>query len=256
MKKPILIFLLFAQISMLAQISKDSFIVNYINSGATPIFSFFGEDKVYLDEETLKINNYIGSPLLFDSWAEAEVTFSDGKKIYIPKLNYDALSDQLIVYSKKLNNKIPLVSLDKNSVDKVLFKTDEGNKLFYRLPALTFNDTKPKMDFFEVFASSPGKVYLIKSYYKKISHNRLSDMPYSDSQQAYVIRTYAQYYLKNKDGIFIPLKLKKKAVFRALADSDHEKDLKTFIKKNKLNLSDPFDVQKLLEYYHKKLKAQ
>ena len=264
MKQVFLILSMWISISLTAQ---ENFVyANYINGtnkhelGATSLVSSFGKENIFLDDNIIKINNYKGTPLLLKSWAQAEVLFSDGKLYKMPYVNYDALSDQFVVYlkgNKVKNNELfdkdlPLISLKPEDVVSLTLKNADNYRKFIKVSELHFLNP-PKTRFFEYYSDSPEDAFVLRSYLKKIAHNRLSDMPYSDSLEEFVFNYYDQDYIKNNNGMYIPVKLKKKTVFKVLNDPKHEKALKNYIKKHKLKMSKPEDVQKLLEYYYKEL---
>ena len=220
-----------------------------------------GEDDVDIDYKNIQIRGYKGSPLLLYRWAKAEVLFNDGKFYKIPYVNYDALSDQFVVYLKDFkgeikgmaNDKFPLIALNKKSIVSISLKNENEHKKFIHLTPVRFLE-EPKSEFFEYFSEHPKDAYVLKSYYKKITQNRLKAVPYTDSPETYAFKTYIRYYILNKDKTYVSTNLSKKNVLSALGDKAREAELKKYIKKNKLRLSRPEDVQKLLEYYFKEQK--
>jgi hypothetical protein len=221
----------------------------------------FGKDNIVIDDQNIKISQYLGSPLLFEEWLEAEVLFDDAKRYRIPYVNYDAIGDHFIIYVKNLSKevgdiadkKFPIIGLKDESIINISLSDKNGIRNFIKITPEHFN-VKPKTVFFEYFSENPGKVYIVKNYYKTITRNKLKDMPYSDTPEEFVFKTYQNYFIKNPDGIFvIKSSLGKKKVFRILNDKSNENKLKAFIKKRKLRMSNPVDVQKLLEYYYDEL---
>ena len=231
------------------------------NINAYSLSNTLGDSPLEIDDENLHIPGYKGSPLLLYEWADAAALFNDGKLVNISLVNYDALSDQFVVYvpdvkeeiEGMLTKKFPLVALDKKNLIAVALKNKDEFKKFVKVSPLRFKN-KSKTDFFEYFASAPKDAYVLKSYYKKVGQNRLNAVPYSDSHETYAFKTYTRYFIRNKDKLFVATALGKKNVLRALGDSSQEKALKSYIKKNKLKMSHPEDVQRLLEYYFKELK--
>ena len=216
------------------------------------------EDAVEIGDKNIHIRGYKGSPFLLYRWAQAEVLFNDGKFYKIPYVNYDALSDQFVVYLKDFkgevkgltNKKFPLIALNKESIVSISLKNESEHKKFIRLSPVRFLE-KPKSEFFEYFSSHPKNAYILKSYYKKITQNRLKAVPYTDSHETYAFKTYVRYYILNKNKVYVWAKRGKKNILNALGDKAREAELKKYIKQNKLKLTRPEDVQKLLEYYFK-----
>jgi len=231
------------------------------NINAYTISTRFGEDALEIDDKNIQIKGYKGSPFLLYKWAKAEVLFNDGKFYKIPYVNYDALSDQFVAYLKDFKDEIkgmvnpefPLIALNKNSIVSISLQNENEHKKFIHLTPVRFLE-KPKSEFFEYFSEHPKDAYVLKSYYKKITQNRLKAVPYTDSHETYAFKTYTRYYILNKDKTYVSTKLGKKNVLNSLGDKAREAELKKYIKKNKLKMSRPEDVQKLLEYYFKELK--
>ena len=218
----------------------------------------FGRKAISIDDN-LKIKNYKGSPLLLDKWAHAGILFTDGRLVKIPYANYDAVNDNFMIYFKGLKEPVegvatpefPLAGMKTESVVAISLKNDyDGLHRFIKVNPQRFSN-QPKTIFFEYYSERPKDAAILKSVYKKISPNRLKGMPYSDSPEDYEFKTYSSFYLKNKDKVFVPVRLSKKGVLKAIDDKQNEKALKKFIKKQKLKMSNPKDVQTLMDYYFK-----
>ncbi len=267
MKRLLLLSILLLTNAVFSQedIFSRSSLFNFSKDGvlnASSLKNTFGADNIVIDDENIKITQYLGSPLLFETWLEAKVLFNDGKYYHIPKTNYDAIGDHFIVYVKDLKNELdnstkknfPLIALKNESIIHISFRNGLEVRNFIKISPEHFNN-KPKTIFFEYFSTKPGKAYIIKNYYKKITRNKLKNMPYSDSPEEFVFKTYQVYFIKNPDGIYVSkTSLGKKKVFQILNDKPVEKKLKSFIKEHKLKMTNPKDVQKLLSYYYDDLK--
>ncbi len=225
------------------------------NSGELMPVSF-GLENIQV-EDNIHINNYIGSPLLLPKWVPADVLFNDGKLYRLPDVNYDALDDSFMIYFKDLKKdipglvikEVPILNLKGQNVLKVtLYTNSDGVKKFVRVSPINFIE-KPKQHFFEYFTDRPKNALILKETYKKVETNKLKGMAYSDSGEDYAIKTYKRYYIKTKDHLFKQVNLSKRGILKALNDSKNEKTLKKYIKKQKIKMNHPKDVQKFLEYY-------
>ncbi len=221
----------------------------------------FGKGNIEIDDN-LKIKNHVGSPLLLTKWSKAEVLFNDGKLYTIPYVNYNAYDDSFLIYLKGLKSDFkgmasedfPLVKLTgKNVIAIALTNDEDGTVRFVRVLPNRFAGA-PKTSFFEYFSVKPKDALILKSTYKKIKKNHMKGMPYSDSSEDFEFKTFSTYYIKNKDKIFVPVHLSKKAILKAINDPSAVKPLKKYIKAHHLKMGKPQDVQKLLAYYFNELK--
>lgn len=221
----------------------------------------FGLDNIIIDDN-LHIKNYAGSPLLLAKWSKAEALFNDGKYYKIPNANYDALDDIFVIYLKNYNDEFnniaskdfPLVALASDNLIAIALTNDEDGTLRFVQVSPGRFISQPKTKFFQYFTIKPKDALVLKSVYKKVKNNHLKDMPYSDSPEAFEFKTFSTYYIKNKNKIFVPLHLGKKAVLKAIGDSAAIKVLKKYIKTHHLKMTKPENVQKLLEYYFEEVR--
>jgi len=217
----------------------------------------FVQENITIDDN-ISVVNHKGSLLLLDKWAEATILFDDGKLYKLPYVNYVATDDFFVIYLKDLSPEemkglatpdFPIISLVTDHVIALTLKNDEdGEHKFVKVSDLRFQ-TKPKTRFFEYFSNQPKDAKVLKSTYKKLKENKMQAIGYTDSHEDYEFITYSSYYIINKDKQFVLTSLSKNAVLKVLNDPDHKKELKKYIKKQKLKMSKPEDVQKFLDYY-------
>ena len=262
MKRIIILLLVISTTGLFAQEAMPLGVSSMVGMYRDVLNNKFGKGNVEIDDN-LHIKNHVGSPLLLSKWSKAEALFNDGKLYTLPYVNYDALDDSFLVYLKNLKSDFkgiasedfPLVKLtDKNIVAIALTNNEDGIKRFVRVSPNRFAGV-PKTRFFEYFSVKPKDALVLKSTYKKIKKNHMKGMPYTDSSEDFEFKTFSTYYIKNKDKIFVPAHLGKKAVLKAINDPAAVKPLKKYIKAKHLKMSNPEDVQKLLEYYFKELKS-
>ncbi len=231
--------------------------VNSVNI-TTGLEQRFGRKAIRIDDNGIEIENYLDSPMLLSEWAPGKVAFTDNKVYNLPALNYDAIGDHFIMYLKDIKKSIegvvskdfPIIGLQDKSIVTVTMQTSEGPVKFARVNSIRFN-SQPKTKFLQYFSHDIDHAYLLKSTYKKISHNSLRDLPYSDNPEEYAFKTYSSYYMLNNNKIYVPVQLGKKSILKALHDKSREKELKKYIKSHKLKMNKPEDVQKLLAHYYK-----
>ncbi len=262
MKRIIILLLTFITTGLFAQEALPLGVSSMVDMYQDVLNNKFGKGNIEIDDN-LHIKNHVGSPLLLSKWSKAEVLFDDGKLYTIPYVNYDALDDSFLVYLKNLRSDykgiasvdFPLVKLTGDNIITIaLTNNEDGVKRFVRISPNRFAGS-PKTQFFEYFSVKPKDALVLKSTYKKIKKNHMKGMPYTDSSEDFEFKTFSTYYIKNKDKLFVPTHLGKKAVLKAINDPAAVKPLKKYIKTHHLKMSHPEDVQKLLEYYFKGLKS-
>jgi len=214
--------------------------------------------NVFFDDGEIIVKNTLGSPLFYSDWMKCSVKFFDGTENSLSNVNYDAANDHFIMYiknytdefSKYATRDFPLVMLDDSSILQIILLDKKNKHKYVHISENNFY-TEPRSKFFEFFADQIKDAYLLKNNHKEIRTNRSKSI--STLQGDWKKNKYynsSQYYIKNKDGIFVKTDLKKSKIFQALHDPANRKDLKEFVKKNKLKLKKPRDVQKMMEYYH------
>ncbi len=263
MKNFILTFLLLLSLQLTAQndiFSKSGISLKSGNDMGYAMLNKVAFDKnkeqIVVNDQNLYLSNYKGTPMLMKQWSEGIVFFNDGKKIAYPNINYDALSDHFIIYFKNLakdikgvaSTQLPIASLQDQSV--LYLQMFDGNKQrkFIKLNPVLFV-RKPKTLFFEYFSNDWQKVYIVKSYWKNVQKNQDVNSPLYNETASMKLMQHSAYYIKNKDGIFEKVRLKKKSILKTLNDKQAEKTLMDFAKRNRLSWSKPQDVQKILAYY-------
>ncbi len=210
----------------------------------------------YIDGK-IEVTNTIGSPFLFNEMVPGRLILDD-KNLNFRKINYDAFQDHFIVFSKyaikNTSTQLPFYQLNDNSV-RIVNVLDRKNvpRVFIHVNSSKFIE-KPDTKFMEIFTTEPSKAYILVSY-KKIhdkTHRKVEYM-LETWDKKYQFKLKKKYFLKNTDGFFVESKLGKSNILKFLNDKKHTKELKKFIKYNKLNLNNPADVQKFLEYYYSEI---
>jgi len=237
---------------------KDGENIFYARSYGTHI-NLGEKNSITVNDKNVEIENHKGSPLLYRKWQKAYALFNDGKMFKFTHANYDALSDHIVVYLQNMkqdieglaDKKLPLINLLNESLVRIRFKGEKGEHSFIRLSTSDFSE-KPKTSFFEYYTTDPDKIYVVKSYTKFIAKsNETINVAADNNGKPYIFKGLSAYYIKNKNGTFVPARLSRRSVLKLLGDK-HKKELKQYIKTEKLNMSHPEDVQKLLVHYYEK----
>ena len=255
MKNQIISALIFfaLQINSNAQIVDIQYDGTYLNTfGSVKDY----KSSVYFNDGKIIIKNAKGSPLLYKGWKKCVIKFADGRKNSLSNVNYDALNDHFVMYiknytdefSKYASKNFPVVMLKDEPIFQVNILDNEVHQ-YVKISESNFA-FKPKNKFFEFFSENFKNIFVLKKSRKKLEDSPKKPIYIVDNSKPYRYILSNQYFVKNKNKKFVETLLKKSRIFQALHDPANEKALKKFVKKNKLKLKKPRDVQKMMEYYH------
>ncbi len=189
--------------------------------------------------------NVEGLPFLFDKNLTAEVISEDGKNYIFSEANYQIKSD---IFLYKVENDYFEIFPDK--VKFIRVKDGEQYRTFIPGTKLAvLGDEKAK--FYEVFTENPNLVFVLVSYKKILKPKNASQTYASDKTfHEYVYTTKKQFFVKGPHG-FVKVVPKVKNIVDVLGeDRNMLKTLKKFVRQNQLKISNPTDLQKLMEFYY------
>jgi len=187
-----------------------------------------------------------GNPYLYDEWKKGYLVINDTVISKQDKLQMDLEKGELIV---GMGEGRGTIIDDKSITGFAINKPDNINKHFYvRLEPSQFEDKDRTSHFYEVISNLEKTNYLVKEVQKYLyDPNRSRGYQTENSlPMEWKKRTY--YFIKNSSGEYIKTKLNKKAVLKVL--SDKNKEVKSYVASNKINLKKEHDIVKLLNYYH------
>ena len=186
-----------------------------------------------------EFNNIEGSPYANEEFLSGTI-FQDNKPVYTNVLlRYNIFSDEIEIKTSANDDEDSYGALIKDSEDFVKIFNDiyvfvpfegsieNGNYFTVVSEEIVFNLYKKT----EVHYSAPFKA--------RTSYER--DKPASFKKKIY-------YYLVSKNGSFYELPASKSKIIKVM--SKKEKEIKTFIKRNKTNLKAEKDLIKLVKYYN------
>ena len=182
-----------------------------------------------------------GSPYLFDTWKSGELVTSVGKKVEGLTLKFDAYSNILVL--QKEEEEVAL--MDGAISEFSLFDLEGKQMLFRKFPLGKMGK--------QVFAQILfyGKLILVKHH--KVSRVRKENNSggYGDAGNMKETEHFSHtnvYYIKQKESdTFEPFKPNRKAMLKMLPD--HQDEITSYMKKEKLKLKDDDEIIQLLQYY-------
>ena len=179
-----------------------------------------------------------GSPYVLKDFSPGEVFLKTKNKVAVKELNYNCFENE-IVYMDPATKVIRLIN--KFQVD--LFTIQVENK------TLTFVPIRLEADaaiiFVEVLYNKSSTVY--KVYEKDWVKANYEGGYSADRKYDEFVDKYDLYFLKHGENALYKSKKSKKHVIAAFPE--HEKEISSFIKSNKLNLKEDQSLIRLLEYY-------
>lgn len=187
-----------------------------------------------------------GTQYLYNEWKEGYLIVNDTVMSPQERLQVDLLTGNLIIGS---SDEKGFIVEDKRVTGFAINKEDNKTKHFYvRLEPSSFENKERKSRFYEIISNVVSTNYLIKEEQKYIFDPNLSKGYQTQNSFPKEWKIRSNYFIKNKNNIYVETKLNKKQILAILDDKSSE--LKSYAKAKKLSFSDEYDVVKLLEYYH------
>ena len=173
----------------------------------------------------------LGSPYIYDALLPAKVNnFKD-----VVAARYDAYKDLVTIQISKTKN----FYLEKKLGNKVTFiNTDDEYRVFY--------DEKEKASFFKIIKIADQFSLLLKQKVK-LTGGEKPKSTYDEYKAPAFKRAKDQFYLSLDSTNAVKIPTKKKKFYKLFSGS--ESKIKSFVKKNKINIKDQKDILKVLNYY-------
>ena len=175
----------------------------------------------------MKEKKYVGiegSPYLNPDWKSGTFTDIDGKNRGSFKMRYNIFDDELeIIKDEKA------ISLNHQLVKEfeVTNPESEGHYLFRS--GYPVNEEYDKANFYRVLHDG-GNFHLLKKYECNIT--TIENRGYGDSNEVQKFLQSSKYYLFSDNAGFKKINKSKKSILEAFPD--HEKEIKAYIKSNKI----------------------
>jgi hypothetical protein len=181
-----------------------------------------------------------GHQYLLDDWGSGKLIINDSVNAPQARIQYNMVSGEPILGNSSREKK-GFILRDNSVTSFVINKTN-----FIRVDSDKFLDEIDR-NYFAVPLLSKDN-YFLTDYNKILKEPYVLNNGYNDLEQKKKYVTIKKFYILNKDKKYVNVKLKEKDILKAL--SEKKKELKTYTKKNRLNLKKESDVVKLITYYH------
>lgn len=180
-----------------------------------------------------------GHPFVKNAWENAQIVSVDGKVYQDVPLKYDVYSNLAVVKNSKGDSIITEVL----NIQEFTFKSSKMT--FVKEPLLDNSDNIKNYGKLYEQLYKGNKVALLKNHRKVLLQADYQGGYSANRRYDELVEEY-DYFLK-KTGTIEKIKLNEKNLLKSL--SDREKELKEFLKKEKLNLKTEVGVLRLLQYY-------
>ncbi|MGJ8745239.1 hypothetical protein [Polaribacter sp.] len=201
----------------------------------------FEESARVFNDMKYNVDGIDGHQYLLDEWGTGKIIINDSIDAVQSRIQLDLVSGEPIIGNASRAKK-GFILRDKSITGFVI-----NNTPFVRIAKEKFTEEVDR-DYFAVPTLS-DKNYLIINYNKILKEPYVLNNGYNDSSELkkkYV--TIKKYYILTKNDTYVNVKLKEKYILKELEDK--KKELKKYIKSNKLKLKNEADVVKLLTYYY------
>ena len=219
----------------------------------TPLFSQNGDNLHKEDRGNIiiKQNNEIkGNDYLYDEWNKGMLVLNDSVFSIQDYLKYDVINDVVLIKNNGISNNVTdIIEINDKSVTgfSILEKEKNIKHDFVHLRRKNFKDDAEN-GFYEVVFNLKNTNYFIKKNSKILFDPNRSKGSQTMNNYPLEYQDKITYYLKNSDGLYVEIKLKKKDITAVL--NKHPKDVEIFIKLNKVNYGKEVDIAKLVNYYY------
>lgn len=194
-------------------------------------------DDIRIKNRVTDISDIDGSPYINEIFAQALITPIN--KVFM--VRYDAVSDHMEV--SKDGNEILII--DKKVKDYSILFVNEDKKY------VILSDNNQMGYFIEI--KKLDNVSLYKKEEKTYHEKEAANSSYQKAKPAYFSNLKILYYLKlsEDNSELLELSSSKSSLFKLFPK--HKNDLKTYIKKEKINLKEEKDIIKITEYINQLL---
>jgi hypothetical protein len=179
-----------------------------------------------------------GTPYIFEEFHPGEVFLKTKNKVAVQDLNYNCFDNE-IVYMDPATKTIRL--LNRFQVD--LFTIQNGDRVLTFVPIKLENDGETI--FAEVLYNKESMVY--KVYSKEWVKANFEGGYSADRRYDEFVDKYDLYFMKKGENVLYKSKKAKRQVIAAFPE--HENEIASFIKSNKLDLKEDSSLVRLLVYY-------
>jgi len=189
-------------------------------------------DVIVLNDDTK------GSPYVYEDFQMGKLINKEGKVVVNNvALNYNAYNDMMVGKPSVNAHKDHAKNLTKSTE----FDVKIGNDLYIAVIVNNYD-----LGYFQLL-SKGDKVSLIKRYDKEYKPKELATTSLTRDIPA-MFKDKEFYYLYYPDGQYEMLPTSKSKLIKSMGD--YSGDIKSFIKRNKLNVSDEKDLTQIVAYYN------
>jgi len=218
------------------------------------INNVFAQNIDYLSQQDhygriviLQNNEIKGKDFVYDEWNGGMLVLNDSVFSKQDYLKYDVYKNRVLIKNNKNLDEIIEIA-DKSLTGFSIFEGNHNLKHdFVKLKSNAFK-SDGKNGFYEIVYNSQNTNYFIKKHTKIIFDPNRSKGSQTFNNFPLEYHDNTTYYLKNVDGLYAKVRLKKKDIKPLLPK--HTKALDSYIKANKINFSKENDVVKLVNYYY------
>ncbi|MDP3359546.1 MAG: hypothetical protein Q8S41_09375 [Lutibacter sp.] len=191
-----------------------------------------------------------GKSYLFDEWNKGMLVLNDSVFSVQDYLKFDAFKNSLFIKMTGAGSDVTeIIEIDDKSVTgfSILEKDKNIKHDFVWLRKKNFNG-EAENGFYELVFNLQNTNYFIKKNSKILFDRNRSKGSQTMNNYPLEYQDKITYYIKNSDGLYEEVELKKKYIIALL--NMHSKEVEAFVKLKKVNYGKESDVMKLVNYYY------
>lgn len=196
----------------------------------------------------IKQNSEIkGNDFLYDEWNNGMLVLNDSVFSKQDYLKYDVYKDHVLI--KNMKNPDEIIEITDGTLTGFAI-LERGRNLKHDFVKLNSSNFKGEAvdGFYEIVFNSENTNYFIKKNTKIVFDPNRSEGSQTANNLSLEFQDKTEYYLKNSDGLYVNVRLKKKDIKAIL--TNNTKAIDSYIKSNKINFNEESDVMKLVNYYY------
>jgi len=208
-----------------------------------PYGSVFSGERLIIDYR----GNFKGKSFIYDEWNRGMLVLNDSVFSKQDFLQYDAYKNRILI--KESEDSEQIIEITDASLTGFCIIENKRNLKhdFVRLKSKDFKGPA-KSGFYEIVYNIQNTNYFIKKNTKILFDPNRSKGTMTHNNLPFELKDKTTYYIKNNNGLYVKVRLKKKDIKAVL--TTHTKLTDAYIKTNKIRLGKESDVMKLVNYYY------
>lgn len=209
----------------------------------SPYSPINGSQKVIIENNS----SIKGDSFIYDEWNAGMLVLNDSVFSKQDFLKYDAFKNKVCI--KNMKNPNVIIEIDDNSLTgfSIIERKRNLKHDFVKLQKKNFRSDEGE-GFYEIVFNLQNTNYFVKKNVVVLYDPNRSKGSQTINNLPLEYRDKSEYFIKNDEGLYVLVRLNKKAIRAVL--NKHTKLVDTYIKENRIKFKKESDIIKLVNYYY------